>query len=90
MYSIGVAVVLVLEKGFEGRHEHGGFGQALRFLFQQADVYHVWANTLCLSGALLVYNALSVVQRHLDKGVLMGIFMSPLAEEMKTELPDMK
>ena len=90
MYSIGVAVVLVLEKGFEGRHEHGGFGPALRFLFQEADVYHVWANTLCLSGALLVYNALSVVQRHLGKGSLMRIFMSPLAEEKKTEQPDTK
>ena len=78
MYSLGVAVVLVLEKGFEGRHEHGGFGPALRFLFQEADVYHVWANTLCLSGALLVYNALSVVQRHLGKGSLIRIFMSPM------------
>ena len=90
MYSIGVAVVLLLEKGFEGRHEHGGFGSALQFLFQQADVYHVWANTLCLSGALLVYNAFSVVQRHLGKGALMRILMSPLAEEKKTELPDTK
>ena len=90
MYSLGVAMVLVLEKGFEGRHEHGGFGTALRFLFQKADVYHVWANTLCLSGALLVYNALSVVQRHLGKGALMRIFMSPLAEEKKTEQPDTK
>jgi len=90
MYSTGVALVLVLEKGFEGRHEHGGFGPALRFLFQQADVYHVWANTLCLSGALLVFNALSVVQRYLGKGSLMRIFMSPLAEEKKTEQPDTK
>ena len=90
MYSIGVAVVLVLEKGFEGRHDHGGFGPALRFLFQEADIYHVWANTLCLSGALLVYNALSVVQRYLGKGSLMRIFMSPLAEEKKTEQTDTK
>ncbi len=90
MYSIGVAVVLVLEKGFEGRHEHGGFGPALRFLFQEADVHHVWANTLCLSGALLVYNALSVVQRHLGKGSLIRIFMSPLAEKKRTEQPETK
>ena len=32
MYSLGVVVVLVLEKGFEGRHEYGGFGPALRQL----------------------------------------------------------
>jgi hypothetical protein len=81
MYSLGVAVVLVIEKGFEGRHEHGGFGPAVRYLFQQAEVYHVLANTLCLSVALLGYNALSVVRRHLGKGGLIRIFLSPLPEE---------
>ena len=90
MYTLGVAVVLVLEKGFENRHEHGGFGPALRFLFQQTDVHHVWANTLCLSGALLGYNALSVVQRHLGKGSLIRIFMSPLSDEKRTEQPETK
>jgi hypothetical protein len=83
MYSLGVAVVLVLEKGFEGRHEHGGFGPALQQLFQQADIYHVWANTIAISGALLGYNALSVVRRHLGKGGLVRIFLSPLPEEEK-------
>jgi hypothetical protein len=57
MYTLGVAIVLAVEKGFEGRHEYGGFGPALHHLFQQEDVHHVWANTLCLSGALLGYNA---------------------------------
>jgi hypothetical protein len=88
MYSLGVAAVLVLEKGFEGRHEHGGFGPALRLLFQQADVYHVWANTLGLSGALLVYNMLSVVSRHLGKGSLIRMFLSPLPEETETKQAD--
>jgi len=85
VYSLGVAVVLVLEKGFEGRHEHGGFGPALRYLFQQADVHHVWANTFCLSGALLGYNALSVVRRHLGERGLIRIFMSPLPDETKAK-----
>jgi hypothetical protein len=80
MYSLGVAVVLLLEKGFENRHEYGGFIPALRYLFQNTDVHHVWANSLCLSGALLGYNALSVVQRHLGKGALLRIFSSPLPE----------
>jgi hypothetical protein len=78
MYTLGVAIVLVVEKGFEGRHEYGGFVNALRQLFQQTDVYHVWANTLCLSGALLGYNVLSVVREHLGKGGLLRIFTSPL------------
>ncbi len=85
IYSLGVAVVLFLEKGFEGRHEHGGFGPALRQLIQQADVNHVLSNTLCLSGALLGYNMLSVVQRHLGKGGVIRIFMSPFPDEPKIE-----
>ena len=83
IYSAGVALVLALEKGFEARHEYGGFGQALGQLFQQADVYHVWANTIAISGALLGYNALSVVRYHLGKGGLVRIFLSPLPEEEK-------
>jgi len=78
MYTLGVAIVLVLEKGFEGRHEYGGLGPALRHLFQQEDVHHVWANTLCLSGALLGYNALSVVRQHLGERGLLRIFTSIL------------
>ena len=58
MYSFCVALVLLLEKGFEARLEYGGFATALGQLFQQADVYHVWANTIAISGALLGYNAL--------------------------------
>ena len=80
MYALGVAVVLALEKGFEGRHEYGGFGPALRQLLQQADIHHVWANTIVLSGALLVYNALTVVRRHLGKRGLIRMFLSPLPE----------
>ena len=81
MYTLGVAIVLVLEKGFEGRHEYGGFGAAVRQLFQQEDVYHLWANTLCLSGALLGYNALSVVRRHLGNRRLIRLFLVPLPAE---------
>jgi hypothetical protein len=78
LYAFGVAVVLLLEKGFEGRHEHGGFGPSLIMVFQDADVYHVWVNTICLSGALLGYNVLSVVRRQLGEGGLIRLFMSPL------------
>jgi hypothetical protein len=87
MYTLGVAVVLALEKGFEGRHEYGSLGSALRQLLQQEDVHHVWANTLCLSGALLGYNALIVVGRHLGKGGLIRMFLSPLPDETQADQP---
>jgi hypothetical protein len=80
LYALGVLVVLLLEKAFEGRHEHGGFGPSLIALFQHADVHHVLANTICLTGALLGYNALSVVRRHLGEGGLIRLFLSPVPE----------
>ena len=80
LYSCGVVPVLVLEKGFEGRHEHGGFGPAVSAVFHAVEGPHVWANTICLSGALLGYNMLSVVQQHLGAKKLLQMFTSPLPE----------
>lgn len=78
LYAGGVVLVLLLEKGFEGRHEHGGFVQSLRSLSEHADLDHVWANALCVAGALLGYNALSVIRRHLGDGGLIAIFEAPV------------
>jgi len=79
LYSVGVLVVLLLEKGLEGRQEHGGFVPSLISLFDDADLNHVWANTICISGALLGYNALSVIRRYLGEGGLKKVFLSPPA-----------
>lgn len=81
LYSVGVLVVLLLEKGFEGRHEHGGFGPSLRALFHHADIPHIWVNTICLAGALFGYNVLSVIRRHLGAGGLRRLFSVPVPEE---------
>ena len=83
LYAVGVLVVLLLEKAFEGRHEHGGFAPSLASIFQHAEVHHVWVNTICLSGALLGYNMLSVVRRHLGEGGLLRLLLSPLPEQAK-------
>jgi len=83
LYTVGVFVVLLLEKAFEGRHEHGGFGPSLIALFQHAEVPHVWVNTICMTGALLGYNAITVVRRHLGEGALIRLFLSPLPEQAK-------
>ena len=80
LYGGGVVVVLLLEKAFEGRHEYGGFTASLKSLFQHADIDHVWANAICITGALLVYNAFSTVGRQLGDGALAGAFSEPLRE----------
>lgn len=87
LYTIGVAVVLILEKSIENRHTAGGLGPALQNLFRQADIHHVWATTICLSGALLVYNGLSVIRRHLGEGGLIRLFLVPLPEETTATPP---
>jgi len=85
MYSLGVVVVLIVEKGIEHRHEYGGILQAIRQLYHLEDVDHVWANTVCITGALLGYNILSVIQRQLGKGTLARIFCSPLPDETEVD-----
>ena len=49
-------------------------------VFHHAQGPHVLANTICLSGALLVYNMLSVIEKNLGKGRLIQLFLSPLPE----------
>jgi hypothetical protein len=87
MYALGVLVVLLLEKAFDGRHEYGGFGPSLIALFQHVDIHHVWVNAICLTGALLGYNLLSVVRRHFGEGGLIRLFLSPLPEETGAKQP---
>jgi hypothetical protein len=78
LYGIGLLMVLLIEKAFEGRHEYGGFGPSLSAVFQHVDVHHVWTNAIALSGALLGYNALSVVRSHLGEGGLLRLFLTPI------------
>jgi hypothetical protein len=81
MYVFGVFVVLLIEKGLDGMDEHGGFSAALTTEWRQTDVHHILLNVICLSGALLSYNMLSVVRKHLGKGALLQMFLSPLPRE---------
>jgi hypothetical protein len=71
---------MLLEKGFEERHEYGGFGKAIAAMFDHADLYHVWLNLIIVSGALLGYNILAVINRHLGEGGVKGILMMPLGQ----------
>lgn len=78
LYSAGVLVVLVLEKSLEGRHEHGGLMASARALFQHAEINHVMANTIVVSGALFTYNLLAVVRCHLGVGGVWRLLLEPL------------
>jgi hypothetical protein len=85
LYSLGVVVVLLLEKGFEGRHEYGGFVASVMALFKDVDLSHVWANTICISGALLGYNILSMFSEYLGEGGIRRVLTTPMSELLDAE-----
>jgi hypothetical protein len=78
LYGSGILVVVLLERAFETRHEHGGFAAALRAAGDGASWPHVLASTIGVTGALLAYNALSVVRRHVGDRGLRRMFAVPL------------
>jgi hypothetical protein len=77
LYSLGVLAVLILEKGFEGRHEHGSFGGAVEAAFRGIDAPHVWSTLIYVTGALLVWNAGDLVNQHLGKWGFAKLFLAP-------------
>jgi len=85
MYGVGVLIVLLLEKAFEVRHEYGGFFPALAQVIHHRDTPHVLAAAIGVTGALLVFNASFVIQRHLGRRGLFKIFLSPLPEQTTAE-----
>jgi hypothetical protein len=90
LYSVGLVLVMVLERGLEGRHEHGGFVGAVTAAFDSTDKYHIYANSICLSAALLVYNVLSVLRRHLGERGLLKLFLVPLPADPEHSQPPIK
>jgi len=78
LYLIGVAIILILEQAFEGRHEFGGFLNALKNLSKSADVNHILVNIICVFGALFFYNLGSLIVVHMGKGEFWKMINSPV------------
>ena len=83
LYGLGILVVLLLEKAFEGRHEYGGFVPAITQVFRHEEIHHVLAAAIGVTGALLVFNTLLVIRRQLGERGLLDLFLSPLRDEPK-------
>jgi hypothetical protein len=81
LYGLGILVVLLLEKAFEMRHDYGGFVPTLEQVLRHQDFHHVLASTIGVTGALLVFNSMLVIQRHLGQRGLLELFLSPLPEK---------
>jgi hypothetical protein len=76
LYTAGVAIVVLLEKAFEDRHKADGFINALSYVFNHRDIYHVWATTIGSAAAIFVYNGFSVMQRMMGKKELAKLYFS--------------
>ncbi len=85
LYSFGVLVVMILEKGFEGRHEYGSFGSSLQQVFNDVDIYHVWVNTIVVFGTLLGYNLISYISNQLGKGTLLRMLFSSPSKQIRNK-----
>jgi hypothetical protein len=81
LYAVGVVAVLLLEHGLKNRHEAGGFMAAICSGLDESGTPHLVVNTICLSGALLVYNVLTVIRRHLGEGGLIKLFWLPPCDD---------
>lgn len=80
LYMIGVFIVLLLEKSFEGREEYGDFWSSFENIFNHVDINHVWVTIICVALAILGFNTLSVVNRSLGKGKLSQILFSTIED----------
>jgi hypothetical protein len=77
LFMIGVFIILLLEKSIETRHEYGGVVEAFKNLFYDANMYHVWVNSICVFGALLTYNLGTLLSLNLGKEGIKKILLSP-------------
>ena len=83
LYTLGIFIILILEKGLEGRTEYGGFISSIKHSFSNVDIYHVWVNTIVVFGALLVFNTISIFRKHLGKGGLLKMLLVPPPGELQ-------
>lgn len=83
LYTIGVAVVLVLEKAFESRHESDGFGNAVLHVIRHRDFYIVWATILMVSVSILIYNMFSILEMYIGKHQFRKLFFKTPLQNIK-------
>ena len=83
IYSVGIIIILILEKAFEVRHEYAGFFESIPQIFNRTDVNHIYANSITVIGALLVYNLFTLFGKYFGKGGLIKILFSPPPRQVK-------
>jgi hypothetical protein len=83
-FSFGVFLMMIIETAFEARHNYSGFIDSLLNVFSHVNIYQVYVNSICVAGALLGFNFLSLLNRYLGKGGLRRILVTPFPENPKS------
>ena len=84
LYALGVIVVLVIERTIEGRSEHGTIIASFKMVFQEIDRNRILANTLGITAALLLFNVMAVIRKHLGGKSLLRLLLMPVPQEPNT------
>lgn len=74
-YTLGVAIVLILEKAFETRHSYDGFAGAMQNVLSHPDMNHVWATTISVGIGVSIYNFYSMLHAKLGGEKLKEILL---------------
>jgi uncharacterized membrane protein YidH (DUF202 family) len=83
LYCFGVLGAIVLEHGFEQRHEHGGFGNAIAAVVQNRNFYHVWATTLGVGGTILVFNLFTALRLRFGSQNMIRLFLKMSLDQLE-------
>lgn len=65
LYSSATILLLLAEKAFESRAEHGGFIAALAAVTDHKEIPTVWATALVVALAFLAYNLFGALKREI-------------------------
>jgi hypothetical protein len=76
VYTFAVLLVMIVEKAFEARTEHGSLMMSLANVFDHPDMPKLWATTICIGLSFLAYNAFAVVMRAMGRKQMVELFLS--------------
>lgn len=81
LFTVAIFIVLLLERSFDGRHEHAGILPAMSAELLEGNLHRIIANTLVVSFGLLYYNTLFVIRHHLGGRGVWQLFKLPPPHE---------
>ena len=83
LYSVGIIIIMILEKAFELRNNAGGFFEAIPHVFNEVNRNHLYVNSIVVICALLGYNLFTLFSKYFGAGGFRKVLLSPPPREIK-------